>query len=280
MEIGVLPLGEPGVFRALLVPEVADALADGEPVTALTLIQDDNAIGALAGYLDGGRFRIVSLYVVPNYRRCGGGRMLLEELFEALDGYAAGVEISFTVTHEDHRTLLSFLDVMGFEREEDNGETRYLTTLGKTAETSFFAASGNNTGIPFAELSAGAISLMGKAAVMARAPIPEGGLQAKTVDPDLSVAVFHGNNPEAYVVIENDRPGSLTLSAAWSGSKDRTLMPNLLRSAVSRACEKYPPETQIVIQAVNRASAMLIKTLLPDAEVISHTFYRPLKLWP
>ena len=36
MEIGILPLEEPGVFRSLLLPETADALAAGEPVRTRT----------------------------------------------------------------------------------------------------------------------------------------------------------------------------------------------------------------------------------------------------
>jgi len=34
MDIGFLPKGDPGVFRSLLLPETADALAAGEAVTA------------------------------------------------------------------------------------------------------------------------------------------------------------------------------------------------------------------------------------------------------
>lgn len=76
MYIAVLPPGDPGVFRPLLLPETARALAAGEPVSALALMEGDLALGVLAGYLEDGIFRITSLYVSPHYRRCGGGRML------------------------------------------------------------------------------------------------------------------------------------------------------------------------------------------------------------
>ena len=49
MEIGVLPSGGPGVFRALLLPEAARALEEGEPLTALGLTQEGMAVGAAAG---------------------------------------------------------------------------------------------------------------------------------------------------------------------------------------------------------------------------------------
>ena len=175
MQIGILPPGEPGVFRSLLLPEVAEALAAGEPVTAFGLTQDRLAVGALAGYLENRRFQIASLYVAPDYRRCGGGRMLLEALLKVLEGYASGVEINLTVTHEEHETLLAFLEVLGFAREEEGGEGRYLTTLGEVSKRPFFAGSGKPMGTPFSELSEGTLSLMKKAAMMADALQPEGG---------------------------------------------------------------------------------------------------------
>lgn len=279
MEIGVLSRENYGVFCSLLLPEVANALSAGEPVTALALTQDDVAVGALAGYLDHQHFQIQSLYVAPDYRRCGGGRMLLETLFHALDGYASGVEISFTVTKEEHKTLLPFLEVMGFEREPDYGETLYLTSLGAVTATPFFASSGNKTGTPFSELSVGTLSLMSKTALTAAAPIPEGGLRADTVDRECSIAYINGGKLDAYVVFDTSWPGGLTLSAVWSRSKDPAVLPKLLRSAVARVREKYPPETAIAVQAVNSASAALIQTLLPEAEVVSHTYYRSLNLW-
>lgn len=272
MIVGVLPSGEPGVFRSLLLPETANALAAGEPVTALALTQDDVAIGAVAGYLENGRFQISSLYVAPDYRRCGGGRMLLEELFWILDGHASGMDIRFTVTQPEHRTLIPFLEAIGFDKGRDNGETIYLTTLGKAVETPFFAVKTKGPETPFSELSDGTLSLMSKAAMVANAPLPEGGLLAKTVDREISAAHISGSKADAYVIFDTSWSGGLTLSAAWSGSKDPTVLPLLLRSAVARMREKYPPETQIAVQAVNTASAALIRTLLPGAETISYNY--------
>lgn len=279
MKIGVLPPGESGVFCNLLLPEVSNALSAGEPVTALALTQDDIAVGALAGYLENGRFQIASLYVAPDYRRCGGGRMLLEALLRELDGYAFGVEINFTVTQAEHNTLLPFLEVMGFVRQPDNGKTIYVTTLGEVLKSSFFATGSKNTGIPFSQLNEGSISRLKKAAIVANAPLPEGGLSAKTVDRDISVAYINGNKQEAFIIFDTSWSGGLTLSAAWSASKYPMVLPGLLRSAATRAQEKYLPETKIAVQAVNGASVALIRALLPEAEAVAHTYYRPLGLW-
>ena len=224
MNIGILPPGDAGDFQSLLLPETARALAAGEPVTALALTRNDVAIGAVAGYLENDCFQISSLYVAPDYRRCGGGRMLLEELRELLEGHATGMEISFTVTREEHQTLLPFLEVMGFEREEDRGETLYLTTLGAVAATPFFATAGKTAGTPLSELNDGALSLLNKAAMAAGAPVPEGGLVAKSVERQISLVRMNGSKPEAYVVFDTAWSGGLTLSAVWSGSKDIVAM--------------------------------------------------------
>ena len=40
-------------------------------------------------------------------------------LLKALDGYASGVEINITVTHEEHETLLAFLEILGLSEEAE-----------------------------------------------------------------------------------------------------------------------------------------------------------------
>ena len=277
MEIGVLPLGDPGVFRSLLLPRVVDALTEKEPVTALGLTENGLALGAAAGYLDQGRFLINSLYVAPDYRRRGGGRLLMETMAKLATGFCGGMEISFTVTRDEHEALPPFLTALSFQRENDNGENIYMTTLGEAAASSFFSGAGKSFGSPLSALNPGALSLAEKTALAVGAPLPEGGLSAANVDRESSVALFQGCEPQAYVVLERGPSGGLTLSAAWSGTKDPTVLPRLLRSAMARAREKYPPETTLTVQAINQSSVALIRALIPGAGTISHTWFRDLK---
>ncbi len=274
MEIGILPLEEPGVFRSLLLPETADALAAGEPLTALALTENGVALGAAAGYLEGGRFLVSSLYVSPDHRRRGGGRLLVETLSQLAAPYAGAMGLRYTSTREEHETLPPFLTAMGFREEPDNGENIFLTTLGTVADTPFFSGAGKKFGTPLSELSAGALSLLEKAALVSDAPLPEGGVTAAGVDRDVSVAAFEGSEPKSFVLLDHSFPGALTLSAAWSGTKDPTVLPALLRSAMARALEKYPPETPLVTQAIGSSSAKLVRTLLVGSKPISHTYIR------
>lgn len=276
MEIGILPSKEPGVFRSLLLPETADALAAGEPVTALALTENDLALGAAAGYLEGGRFQISSLYVSPDHRRRGGGRLLVETLVQLAAPYAGGMELHYTSTREEHETLPPFLAAMGFREESDGGENIFLTALGTVADTPFFSGAGKSFGTPLSELTPGLLSLVEKAALAADAPLPEGGLAAAGVDREVSVVSFDGSDPQAFVVLDHSCSGALTLAAAWSASRNPAVFPTLLRSAMARAREKYPPETPLAVQATGSSSARLVRTLLAGAKPISHTWSRSL----
>ena len=274
MEIGVLPAKEPGVFRSLLLPETADALAAGEPLTALALTENGVALGAAAGYLEGGRFLVSSLYVSPDHRRRGGGRLLVDTLSQLAVPYAGGMEFRFTSTREEHETLPPFLAAMGFLEERDDGENIFLTTLGAAADTPFFSGAGKSFGTPLSELNPGVLSLLEKAALISDAPMPEGGVTAAGVDREVSVASFEGSEPKAFVLLDHSFPGALTLAAVWSASPNPAVLPALLLSAMARALEKYPPETPLAAQAIGSSSAKLVRTLMAGSKPISHTYIR------
>ena len=276
MEIGYLPLGEPGVFRSLLLPEAADALAQGEPLTALGLTEDGLALGAAAGYLENGRFLLRSLYVAPDHRRKGGGRMLVEALEGLAGQFASGMEIRFTATREEHFTLPPFLRALGFEQEPDDGENIYLTTLKDAAKSPFFSGEGKDFGTPLADLRDRALSLLEKAALAAEAPLPEGGLGSERVDREISLCSFEGSTPQAFVILETVQPDTLALSAAWSAAKNPTVLPRLLRTAMALAQKNYPLETGLTVQPIGAVSAALVRTILPDAVPISQVWVRDL----
>lgn len=274
MEIGVLPLEDPGVFRSLLLPETADALAAGEPVTALALTEDALALGAAAGYLEGGRFQLSSLYVAPNHRRRGGGRLLVETLSRLLEKTPVSMEINFIVTREEHETLPAFLEALGFQEETGDGEDIYRLLLSEVASSPFFAKAAGR-GTAFADLDEGLLRQADKAALVSGAPRPECGLAGPGVDRDMSVALVQEGEIRAFVAFDRSCCGGLTLAAAWSGKAGPAALPALLGSAFVRGQEKYPPDTLLAVQAVNRASAALIKKLIPGAKPLSRRFVRP-----
>ena len=276
MDIGFLPKEDPGVFRALLLPETADALTAGEPVTALGLTENGLALGAAAGYLTGDRFRITSLYVAPEYRRHGGGALLLDTLQVLAAPHAGGLECAFSVTHPDHQTLIPFLTGEGFFPEKDADAARYRTTLGEIARVPFFAGAESGYGTPLDQLDEAALSLVERTLLSADAPLPEGGLHAPTLDRALSAVVLRDNMPQALALVERQADGSLSLSAAWSAGTAPAALPMLLRSMLARALAQESRDTELTVQTITPAAAALVRALLPEAEPLSYVYVRPM----
>ncbi|MDE5590729.1 MAG: GNAT family N-acetyltransferase, partial [Acetatifactor sp.] len=123
MEIGWIDRETCGIFQTLLLPEAAAALKQRKPLLALGLTEDNVACGAAAGELEGDFFNVTSLYVAPDYRRRGGGTMLIETLRTLLKEHSRSLEISYTVTLPEHQALAQFLTAIGYLCPLDNGET-------------------------------------------------------------------------------------------------------------------------------------------------------------
>lgn len=276
MDIGFLPREDPGVFRTLLLPETADALAAGEAVTALGLTENGLALGAAAGYLTGDRFHVSSLYVAPAFRRRGGGALLLDTLQVLAVPYSGGLECAFTVTQPDHQTLIPFLEREGFFPEALADAALYRTTLGEIAQVPFFAGAEGGYGTPLDQLDEAALSLVERTLRSADAPLPEGGLHAPALDRALSAAVLRDNVPQALALVEHPAAGGLMLSSAWSAGTAPAALPMLLRSVLVRALAQEGGETALTVQTVSPASAALVRTLLPGAEPLSHIYVRPM----
>ena len=117
-------------FKNLLTAGVNAALANGVPVTAIGLIEDNKPVGALAGLVEEGDiFSVMSLYVAPEYRRRGGGTLLIETLamiLEDLDFPPA--VLSYIEGEGESDTIGPFMDALGIP-EDRGGEELYYGRL-------------------------------------------------------------------------------------------------------------------------------------------------------
>ena len=280
MELGYISSQQLPVFRSLLLPDVAEAIERGEPITAIGLIEDGIACGAAAGYPQNGRFLIVSFYVAPDYQRRGGGRMMMDYLASLVTGFPeiTTLEFSFTKTAPAHDALEPFLTEMGFVPTDGKDENLYLTSIGQAANSPFFAT--KNTPSPqllsFSQIPNLLLSSIDKELRHKGIPLPELPLTSPELEREVSCALVKNNQIQSFLAFDHSYAGELTLSCAWSGSAGPAAMPALLRKAFQPASGLYPPETPLMIQAVNLTSARLLQTLLPDATPISFTYYRPL----
>lgn len=284
MEFGSISPLSPGGFRRLLLPEVAAAMDDGVPLTILGMKEDGLACGVLAGYAEDGLFSIVSLYVCPDYRRRGGGRQLLgmleavlsHMLFTGEERLLYGIRIRFTATREEHEDLSRFLEAMGFQSQTENEQNIYYTTLSQVSSALSGKPAGDGTQ-SFASLPDGVLSIAGKEAAAADAPLPQQPLSSPELERDISTALVSAGRVQAFAAFDFSCGGHLTLASLWSGAAGPTAPALLLRAALGRALEKYPPETILAVQTTNEASARLVQVLLPDARPISRTYIRPLE---
>ena len=273
MEIGWISQENLVCFRSLLLPDVVAALDKGEPVTALGLSEGKIACGAVAAWLRGGTLEVRSLYVAPDYRRQGGGRLLLDTLMEIAVGQGEIANVSYTSTRPDHDTLPPFLTALGFERQEVS-ENLYGLTVGELAQSRFFdgVTSAPSGAVTFAELPRVALASAYREAVAKGEDYLPFPLTDPSVDARISVAVPDKNGIRAFAAFTAPEPGRIEL--AWVQSSRSQDMPLLLHAAYARVREHYPPETVLTIQAISSASAALVTALLPQSRPISHTYIR------
>lgn len=273
MEIGTITQHNIKLFQTLLLPEETEAIQNGLNVPALGITEDAIACGALSGWLNMRRFEIRSFYVAPDYRKKGGGRLLMETLLTQLSGTADTLEISYTRTRPEHDSLPPFLQKMGFSKENDRDENLYRIPLKELYQQPFFA---KETTIPsniksFEKISPQVLERAYKQELGLRTAYLPYSLTDDQVDAKMSVALVRENDIEAFLAFDHSLAGHLTL--AWTkGGKDPALLPALLRSAAMNARSIYPPEELLYVQAIDPVTAALMKKLVPAAEKVSDTY--------
>ena len=93
-------------FEHLADPISAEAVRSGA-AHGFCVKTDDCHAGALIGrFTDTGEYEILSLYVLPEYRRQGVGELLLDTLAEMIGEYDANVSITFIARSEEDKELM------------------------------------------------------------------------------------------------------------------------------------------------------------------------------
>ena len=144
-----------GPFSNLLLPIVTSLFENRIKLIALGLITEDGtAAGALAGVPeDVGVFRILSLYVAPDYRRAGGGTMLMDALGSVLSEAEPSVAVcTYTENGEESKALQAFFNDRGAE-ERDSAEQFLIPVKDLVKPGSVKMGSGSGTFLPLEELS-------------------------------------------------------------------------------------------------------------------------------
>jgi len=274
MKVNALPHEFPEKYRLLLLPEVVEQLSAGMPITVLILTEEDTACGAVAGYIRGSRFVISSLYVSRGFRLKGGGRLLLEKLIEQLPKEVLGLEISYTITAEEHQTLQPFLERMDFWSEPDNGETVFAISLSEMMKSPSMESADKRLGTPFSELETSLLFMASKEAERANRPLPTGGLLSETINKDASMAYVHNGKIESFVTIDMSKEEGLILLSLPIDIRTFPVTIKLLRSVIDKLSVCYVPDTKIITYSLSNVDKAMIRNLFPTAEEISYTYYK------
>ncbi len=261
--------------QSLLSEQVTEALSKGLPATALVAVEDELAIGALAGAIDDEVFEIVSLYVVPEKRRQGAATALVEKLIEILDDEDIAIRAQYTVENEDNSALMPFFQSMGFFNDRISYPTYYIGYLDDIKIDYRNARKIDGKIVSFSEVSSILLKSTSNDSMSHGFPIPDGGLTDDKLERDLCFCVVKDGKIGAYVTVKNLEDGLLEIPAIWSGLQNPMETVSMVFRLVGALKEKFDPETRVAMLATNIRANKLIDYIFEYSEPVS---YRMVKM--
>ena len=278
-EIKAFPIREDEALKAspFFSQEVFDALKKGLPLTAFVAVKDSEAIGAVAGAIDGYIFEIWSIYVDPEYRRQGAGTALINALEELLESVTedktavAGmpIRVRYTSLTEDNRALRPFFLKLGFVEDPIPHPMYYVGYLDdiksrdKISSRSLTRVSGI---VPFSQTEDKLLKLASNVSAQQGYPMPEGGLLSGSVNRELSFCIVREGKIGAYVTVEEIDEDLVEVSALWSGLENPMELLSMLLILIDALRKKYSPETRVAMLATNDRADKLVDYLFRYVE--------------
>ena len=262
-------------FEPLMTQTAAELIKAGAPVYAIGVTEErtKTACGALVGYMMGGCFRLISLFVSTEYRRCGYGNLLIGELVETCREEGIGIEVSFTGADAEAEALTEFLEFWFFQREEQPQGEIYEISLGEALRSDYNRERSSVHVRRLEECQERMVRALSKRAYDSDVPVPEGGFLAASIDRQISVVYERENRITAYLLFDHSLGGRLTLCALCSFEKNPIALAEMIFTAMTLCRKKYPEDTEFYMQAINETSRNLIHKVFPNAKVVSHTYY-------
>lgn len=278
-EIKAFPIREDEALKAspFFSQEVVDALNKGLPLTAFVAVKDSEAMGAVAGAIDGHIFEIWSIYVDPQYRRQGAGTVLINALEELLESVTedktvvAGmpIRVRYTSLTEDNRALRPFFLKLGFVEDPIPHPMYYVGYLDdiksrdKISSRSLTRVSGI---VPFSQTEDKLLRLASNVSAQQGYPMPEGGLLSGSVNRELSFCIVREGKIGAYVTVEEIDEDLVEVSALWSGLENPMELLSMLLILIDALRKKYSPETKVAMLATNDRADKLVDYLFRYVE--------------
>ncbi len=260
-----------GSIKGMLAPEVAEAIEKDLPATALAVVEDDTAIGALGGAVNGDTFEVVSVYVEPGSRRKGAGTALMKEIFSLAEAENLSVRVEYTPINSEGKTLKPFFTAMGFMQEEvifpvycidslENFKLDPRSLSGSMAEIFSFREAPENL-LSTTELLNGEGPEAGSAITDA-------------VDRSLSFCAVEKGEITACLVTETVSDDIVEITPVREENADIRDVKLMLSYALDEIRKTYSPETSIVIPVFETQTRRIVEDFFGSSAAVTLGFVR------
>lgn len=245
------------VFASVLSGSAILSHMQQEPVIGFGCIVDGVPVAACVSVLQSSKADVLSLFVLPDYRRRGIGKTLLSklywELFYTTD--ASYISIGYNLlSQENTETLTSLLRSCGYRFDIHLEDYRIfefcvkdLVPMGiSTTNTACSLSSlgkiyANNVGEKLQELE-----------FTSTPSCPE------TTDYDLSLAIIENKKIASFVWVEKLKQNIYRLGAVYNSSDTPNTFKSLIGQLIIQAKEKLRPDDIVVIDVCDSQSATLL----------------------
>ena len=273
-EVGYVDIKKAGVFRELISDEAENRLMEGEPLSLIGLTHGKFAAGAAAFGMEEDHVEIISFYVMPSFRKKGGGSKMLSAIEAVAAELESWVSASFLVVNDETRALEAFFESREYDPRRDLDYKSYLVTLGECEESDTLRKVKKDKKLKyFSELTENKLKSYTKQAETRLAPLPVGGFLSPNVDRELSVVYEVNGRMEGFLAIEEmDYENGIRLAAAFNGTENPMVLMWLVKAALSVAQEKFDEHTPLLIDVVDETADRFVRYVLDDVEAVSRTY--------
>lgn len=230
--------------------------------------KDDRHVGGLYGeFTAPNEFTIISIYVLPEFRRQGVGSFMLQTLYDVIDAASVSVTAHFVAIGEDGKAMAEFFESSEYDDFLDAENTIYYTKIEKLKDIKLKASSKKIRYVPFAEIPAYSIKELVKAA-KGYVPVPEGGVEAPSVLKELSFGMYDGEKLCGYAICEAVNDDNVMLSCLYVKKGVTPIaLTGLLGTLASTVQEWYPNNSGLIIPCINDDSRRLVETLFAEEDI-------------
>ena len=267
MRLFSIKIGQAKEAKSLLLPDTVKAIEKGLPVTAIIAEEDERAVGAAAGIADGDVFRLLSIYVEPEYRKRGIGRALLEKLEEIVAVTGRLIRAEYTAAGEDLEALAPFFLHLGYRDDAQNRPGYYIGKIGNLTEDETIPDLPENFSLSF-------LDDIGEKTLSDFQKTTEIDFTAGTVLKDVSCAVLMEGTIKAYIVVERVEKKILKVEEIDSEISDHRMLSALVLKTCRKLKKKFDPEVKLVVLVLGDKPSRTLRSVMGDAASCSYSFIK------